>query len=561
MRLKLLVCVMAMTTCSLALAGPAQADFTVDDLSDAVSVTAPDAVCDAPADDTCTLREAVKEANDTVGLDTITFSVSGTHSLTIGQLNPQEPLIIDGNGNGTGAGDTVIDGNDTVRLFLSTAAVTLKDIRLEDGNITNPGGDTGAAIRADAALTLNNVTVTSSQITGTGNGSGAGIGAPNGAVTLTDSTVSNNTISAAGINGGAGINAPMGLNSTNSIVSGNQITAGTSQQGGGISVSGAFSLDRTTVSGNSVAGGTSVTAGGLFNAANPGARSITNSTISGNSGTSTVDAAGGVHLGGDTTITNATFANNSAPAGGADVFASGVGTDVTAQNSIFGSSQACGVNAGTIAPAMPGHNIDVGMSCGFGTANGNMQNTNPNIFFAQAGSPLHTVFIPVAASPAIDNADPSCGGGLGTDHRGVTRPQGPACDIGAYERDYRDLNVLVTGSGTVTGTGINCVNGAGDCTHEFLDGSAGFVLTATPAAGFQFSSWSGPGCSSTTGNQCTVDTGNDQTVTANFTAVPVVTPPTTPPVATPTTPAAPKKCKKGRKLKKGKCVKKKRKKK
>lgn len=41
-------------------------------------------------------------------------------------------------------------------------------------------------------------------------------------------------------------------------------------------------------------------------------------------------------------------------------------------------------------------------------------------------------------SPALDSADPSkCGG---TDQRGVTRPQGPACDRGAYEKTPQEQN-------------------------------------------------------------------------------------------------------------------------
>ena len=37
----------------------------------------------------------------------------------------------------------------------------------------------------------------------------------------------------------------------------------------------------------------------------------------------------------------------------------------------------------------------------------------------------------MAGSPAIDTADPRCD--RNTDQRGVARPQGPRCDIGAFE--------------------------------------------------------------------------------------------------------------------------------
>ena len=237
---------------------------------------------------------------------------------------------------------------------------------------------------------------------------------------------------------------------------------------------------------------------------------------------------------------------------------------VTVRNSILAStaSGSCAEDAGgTIAPAVPGHNIDAGTTCGFLNTDGNMSGTDPMMSSGQAGNPLHTVYIIFAGSPAIDNADPTCGGGLTLDHRGVARPQGGPgnCDIGAYERDYRDLAVTVTGSGTVTGTGISCTSGGGDCDERFLDGGPGPVLTATPSAGFQFASWSGGACASITGNQCTIDTGNSRMVTAAFSAIPssgggggggTTTQPTTP-----------KKCKKGQKLKQGKCVKRKKKRK
>ena len=80
------------------------------------------------------------------------------------------------------------------------------------------------------------------------------------------------------------------------------------------------------------------------------------------------------------------------------------------------------------------------------------------------------------------------------------------------------------------------------------------VLTATPDAGSDFASWSG--CDSSTGADCTVNLDSDRLVTASFAVEP---PP--PPAGGSTTPTTPKKCKKGQKLKKGKCVKKKRKKK
>jgi len=77
--------------------------------------------------------------------------------------------------------------------------------------------------------------------------------------------------------------------------------------------------------------------------------------------------------------------------------------------------------------------------------------------------------------------------------------------------------------GTVTSspTGINCQTT--NCTANFTSG-ANVQLTATPASGYVFSSWSGD-CSGTT-SPCSVNMSAAKTVTANFTAT--LAPPPTP---------------------------------
>jgi List-Bact-rpt repeat protein len=78
----------------------------------------------------------------------------------------------------------------------------------------------------------------------------------------------------------------------------------------------------------------------------------------------------------------------------------------------------------------------------------------------------------------------------------------------------KDLTVQNHGSGTVASApaGIECDS---TCTATFDDASR-VTLTATPAAGYRFGSWSG--CASVTGNQCTVSLTDDRTVTVTFVA-------------------------------------------
>ena len=77
------------------------------------------------------------------------------------------------------------------------------------------------------------------------------------------------------------------------------------------------------------------------------------------------------------------------------------------------------------------------------------------------------------------------------------------------------LTVTDSGQGTVTSNvgGINCVNGTGTCSATYSGGTS-VVLSASPAANWSFSGWSGSSCSGT--GTCTVAMNGNQNVTATF---------------------------------------------
>jgi uncharacterized repeat protein (TIGR02543 family) len=80
------------------------------------------------------------------------------------------------------------------------------------------------------------------------------------------------------------------------------------------------------------------------------------------------------------------------------------------------------------------------------------------------------------------------------------------------------LTVTPPSNGTITGTGIDCsstVPGHTDCSQVFNYGSPPVALTATPATGYDFTSWSGA-CSGTT-SPCSVTMDANKTVGATFT--------------------------------------------
>ena len=76
------------------------------------------------------------------------------------------------------------------------------------------------------------------------------------------------------------------------------------------------------------------------------------------------------------------------------------------------------------------------------------------------------------------------------------------------------LSVSKNGSGTVTSSpsGINCGN---TCSAQFNRGTS-VTLTASPASGYYFSSWTG--CDSTFGNTCSITMNSNKSVTATFSA-------------------------------------------
>src|SRR4051794_3721866 len=77
----------------------------------------------------------------------------------------------------------------------------------------------------------------------------------------------------------------------------------------------------------------------------------------------------------------------------------------------------------------------------------------------------------------------------------------------------RTLTVSVSGSGKVTATGIDCGNGASDCTESYTDGTQ-VTLTASPVSGATFSGWGGA-CSGSA-STCGVTMNGDKSVSATF---------------------------------------------
>src|SRR5258706_2659597 len=225
------------------------------------------------------------------------------------------------------------------------------------------------------------------------------------------------------------------------------IADGSSEFGGCLgNEGGSVSISNSTFSNNLVPNGGD--GGGLFNES--GTLSISNSRFS-NSEAPNDFGAGVANGGGSVSISNSTFSNNSAEFGGGLYNAFGsvsIGASTLTNNSArFGggffnedgtlsiAQSIMSTNSGgncSGGESDQGYNLENGTDCGF-TAGTDQQNTDPKLAssLANNGGPTQTLALR-DGSPAI-NKIPTSACTLSTDQRGVSRPQGPACDIGAFE--------------------------------------------------------------------------------------------------------------------------------
>ncbi len=203
-----------------------------------------------------------------------------------------------------------------------------------------------------------------------------------------------------------------------------------------VDAAGSVGLVDTTVAWNRGLGASASSGGGGI--ANFGVLELTNCTVSGNR-TGLLGKGGGIANldGGLLGVYNSTVAYNEAAVGG------GLSWETTGfvegMSALFVGNLAPGVDdscSGNPAAALFNWSLWDDASCPAGGGVGNQSSTAVAIApLAKTCTGLATELtethaIP-AASAAIDNG--VCVGGLVLDQRGVTRPQGAACDVGADE--------------------------------------------------------------------------------------------------------------------------------
>ncbi|MBI2883851.1 MAG: DUF1565 domain-containing protein [Candidatus Methylomirabilis oxyfera] len=348
-----------------------------------------------------------------------------------------------------GAGGGGLFNEGVATLTNSTVSGNTVGCTSSTGFCTARGGgiDGFGATPIPTALTLTNSTVSGNTVSCTNCFSVEGGGLHNiGTAVLTNSTVSENTVSCTNCSRaeGGGISGAVTL--TNSSVSGNTVsctknnnTSGVCDaEGGGISHIGPLTLTNSTVSGNTVSCTSSGTNAAFCDASgggleNLGTLTLTNSSVSGNA----VSCTHGPD--------NGCFAD----VGG--LFNTNLGI-ATLLNTIIAKQLAgsdC-VNAGTLISN--GFNLDSDNTCQLTQPSDHPGMTNPLLGpLANNGGPTQTHAL-LPGSPAIDAGTNT--GCPSTDQRGVTRPQGAACDIGAFEFGVNVAGVLLNRSAFRTGEQI-----------------------------------------------------------------------------------------------------------
>ena len=356
------------------------------------------------------LRQALADANDG---DEISFGVTGTITLTTGELLVNKSITI----NGPGSDHLTVDGNHASRVFHVAGGVTATIAGL---TITNgSASDWGGGIHNDqSVLTVNNCNIVGNFAPGWGGG------------IFNDSWTTSAT-----------------MRVTNSTISGNSVNS----IGGGIYSEGSHGIATLDIVNTTITGNSAHVGGGFYNSHSTS--TVSNCTISANSAGYGGGGINHVGINGSATlrITNSTLSGNSAPLGPA-IYSYGhsnttldvldctlkanwiinvwatlqLGSTIFDTGSIWNES-------GTINSL--GYNLSSDDAGGFLTATGDHINTDPMLGPLQDnGGPTFTHEL-LPNSPAIDAGDPNFTLPLDYDQRGSDFPRvaNGRIDVGAFE--------------------------------------------------------------------------------------------------------------------------------
>lgn len=433
---------------------------------------------------TGSLRAAVTEADQQTG-DVITFAVTGTITLQSALPDITASMSIDG----PGASVLTIaryESAPAFRIFtVDSGSVAISGLTLTGGFVTDgvetqrSGEVAGGAVSNAASLAVTDCVIDNNSLySDTQATEGGGI-ANFGMMSLEGCTIIQNTVivypktqsgfppvemgKAPGLGGGGGIFNTGSLTIDNSAIDGNQVNSfvplilpvGGTSSGAGINSTGAVALTRSTVAGNQVTAPSDGTALGGGIAVSAGSFSISDSTIARNQAGGGVNPSagggGGIYDDGDLQIADSTIADNSAAvlppnalsAGGGFFTAAGNAGPSLSDTIVAGNSAASGPD-GFGAAASQGYNlIQTTSGIAFSGATAlDITGVDPRLGLLEySGGPTETMAL-MAGSPAIDAGNPADSGLPATDQRGLMRVYNGRVDIGAFEAQSGEGDIL-----------------------------------------------------------------------------------------------------------------------
>ena len=371
---------------------------------------------------TLTVNNTVVEDNESEGI-----SHSGDLTVNDSTVSGNEGIGVSAWSEGTGAiNNTSVSDNATGGIHNGQGMLVLSNVIVSG----NRGWmlELGGGISNEGTLVLND-----SEVSGNGEAPGSGGISNWGTMTVTNTVVVGNE-SFGMLNGGsATINESSFLqNRGPGIANGGMatvlactISGNEGTTGGGISNGGGTLVVRdSTVWENTAAQG-----GGIYNY--QGTFTLTNCTVSGNMA---VEGGGGIDNRGESAVVSSTISGNHAPLASAIVFAAG---HMSVANSIIDGD--CYQEGHPNEVSSDGGNIESpGDTCGLDPLidQVNVTGIQLNLGVLQDNGGPTLTQAPERPSVAFDTVEDcvdSEGQELVTDQRGVVRPQGPRCDVGAVE--------------------------------------------------------------------------------------------------------------------------------
>jgi hypothetical protein len=202
----------------------------------------------------------------------------------------------------------------------------------------------------------------------------------------------------------------------------------TAPLGAGIYSEGVLTVERSLIQANDTESSAPTTASGGGITVNGGTATLTSTTLSDNSAEG---SGGGLHVMGSgiATLRNVTLAENSASASLAGHAIYQQSGTVTAINTLIARTDAgaCRLTGAISWTASMVHGADT--TCGAADEDLTVGIDTRTSVLDDHGGPTPTYAL-LAGSPAIDAGAGQC---PATDQRGIARPQGGACDVGAFE--------------------------------------------------------------------------------------------------------------------------------